>query len=826
MKQAIATSNFCVHEFRSSILITIKNQNWQEAINLCLNWLEKEPESAEAYKLLGNVYERSQQKKWAEICYRRAIKYQVNYAEAYVDLGNIEAQKNNFRAAIYLIQKAIVIKPNFAGAYRNLARCWEQVGDRMAALDCSYEALRLEPEAIALETHQNIAEQLLKLEQWTKAIVCLQRLPQRNSELAEFAYSKMSLAFRALGKLKEAQLCDQVAQQGSVEKTLISRDSRTGMFRERQSPQTSETGSRNGRNALEFTSASDPIELDTQIHLTQLYCDRKQWARAIQLCQALLTKPLATSSQAEIYKCLGTALWATGDRDRAAGVYREALRRKPQFPEVLANLGSVYTQQGKVPEAIACYQRAIRMKPDFAGAHRNFAKLWQQVGEERQALKHWSRALNLEPTGATAAEQVVLGNRWARLGNLAEAERLYRRAINFEPTLSHAWHNLGEVLGARERWGEAVLAHQRAIALDAKSVKFYQGIAKAFAAQKRWREVEAAYRQAVKLAPQSDELYHRWGDALAKLQRWEEAAAAYRQAIALNGDRIWSYNNLGEALMQQSRWLEAANAYRIATRRQPDFVWAFYNFGDALAQLHEWDEAVMAYRAAIALQDDLPDIELKLARAYRARIEFDRDAADHWYAKAIEKARDSVAQEELQLESSSEESEATDLVNAIDDQRESKLSTSSQAVTTDPAAESANAEFERGKDYLESGQVDRAKASFQAAIAIDPQCAWAHHYLGDILRQEGNCEVALTSYDRAIEFGAPPSFWSYYNRAQLQVEQGNREAAIASYRAAIAIDPNYSWAHKHLGDLLASEGDTDAASCAYRRAVACTPKIY
>jgi tetratricopeptide (TPR) repeat protein len=580
-------------------------------------------------------------------------------------------------------------------------------------------------------------------------------------------------------------------------------------------------------------SSPQEIDQDNFIFL-ELYAKKQQWESVIKLCNQIFDdskfQQLSYPKQAEIYKYLGVAYQELRCHDPAKRAYRQALSICPDFAEVYANLGTLQTLSGDFKAAIACYQKALTLNPQFAGAYRNLGRLWERVGDETRALVCWSRSLALEPLGISLAQQVKLGQRWAQLGNFLEAEQCYRRVINFDVRAGAVWEALGTALAHQKRWNEAILAYERAIALGTQSAQGYGGLARSFAALQNWSQATLAYHQAALLDPQSDEVWHQWGDTLAKLQRWGDATVAYQRAIALNGDHPWSHNNLGDALIQQSRWVEAAAAYRVATQRQPNFVWAFYHLGDALTHLKQWDEAVMAYRAAMELKEDLPEIELKLARAYRARIEFDREAAASWYAKAIAKTPGSVLPEELPFELSSGVQGA---VGTVDDAMPSSLKdrcgsespilpqSSAQSV----AKETAEAEFNRGKGYLEAGQVDPAKAAFRKAIALDPQCVWAHHYLGDLLRKEGDREAALAAYDRAIGCSNSPPFWSYYNRAQLQAEQGDREAAIASYQVAASIDPDYSWTHKHLGDLLASQGDLDAASRAYRQAVAGSPKI-
>jgi tetratricopeptide (TPR) repeat protein len=559
-----------------------------------------------------------------------------------------------------------------------------------------------------------------------------------------------------------------------------------------------------------------------------LYVQRKQWEELGELCKQLIeqaeTLELSDHTVSLIYKQLGAAYQSLGRKDCAKSAYRQALLLYPDYAEVYANLGTLQVSQGNVQQAIACYQRAVQIDSQCVAVYRNLARLWERVGDEGRALACWSRALELEPLGMSVAQQVELGDRWLKLDRWQESEQCYRRAINFECQVGALWAKLGEVLTAQKRWGEAVLCYERAIALQDRrdrSVNCYWGLARLLATLEQWSKAAKVYQAAVRIDPENSELWHQWGDVLSKLERWELAAAAYRRAISIEPDRSWSYNNLGDALMRRSEWAAAADAYRQMTLRQPDFVWAFYNLGDATAHCGQWDEAVLAYQRAMQLQSNLPEIALKLAQAYQARIRFDFEAAQHWYAQAGQVMPD--IDDELAVEMGGL---PTPITSEPDIQVEPVFCTASTQEEELVERDAAEAEFQAGKVHLEAGRQDKAKFAFEQAIALNPNHAWAHHHLGDILKAEGDREAAIAAYDQAIVVSDSPSFWSYYNRGQLLAQQGKAEAAISSYQASIAINPNYSWTHKHLGDLWAVQGDIDAASRCYRQAVRCHPELH
>src|SRR5687768_6585987 len=83
----------------------------------------------------------------------------------------------------------------------------------------------------------------------------------------------------------------------------------------------------------------------------------------------------------------------SGRFQEAAIRYREALKLKPQLPELWFNLGNALQAQGRAEEAERAYMRAIRLKPALTAAHYNLGHLLRDRGR-------------LE-TSAIAFEQVV-----------------------------------------------------------------------------------------------------------------------------------------------------------------------------------------------------------------------------------------------------------------------------------------------------------------------------------------------------------------------------------------------------------------------------------
>jgi hypothetical protein len=105
-------------------------------------------------------------------------------------------------------------------------------------------------------------------------------------------------------------------------------------------------------------------------------------------------------------------------------------------------------------------------------------------------------------------------------------------------------------------------------------------------------------------------------------------------------------------------------------------------------------------------------------------------------------------------------------------------------------------------------QFDAALASYDRAIAIEPQYAEAHTNRGVVLKELGRFEPALASHDQAIAI-TPDCAEAYSNRGVLLYELKRVDAALASYTEAIALRPDYARAYENRAYAFLLSGNFD-----------------
>ena len=149
--------------------------------------------------------------------------------------------------------------------------------------------------------------------------------------------------------------------------------------------------------------------------------------------QELKTKALRTLAAGKSARAAQEM--ATGDPQKAAALYREAVDAMPQ-------------------DALLCYKLALAL---------------DRTGDTAAEAESLRQAIQIDPTFALAQHQ--LGYLESRSGNSAAAEEHFRLAVRAAPGYTQAWMSLAATLGMESRFAEAQQAVATALRLEPENVE-------------------------------------------------------------------------------------------------------------------------------------------------------------------------------------------------------------------------------------------------------------------------------------------------------------------------------------------------------------------
>jgi predicted TPR repeat methyltransferase len=184
----------------------------------------------------------------------------------------------------------------------------------------------------------------------------------------------------------------------------------------------------------------------------------------------------------------------------AEKVYREVLRRKPDWGQVLNALGTVFLDRSLPDKAMKVFKKAANLKPPNIPASYNLGRLMQRENDHKGAISIYRAMLEKQPDLGDAWNN--LGVAYRETGDPDEAMSCFHKAVEFAPDMAESWNNLG-------------------VALDESNMT---------------ESASESYRKAIEIRPDYTSAYFNLGISLQKLGRFKEAGEQYNKVLESRPD--------------------------------------------------------------------------------------------------------------------------------------------------------------------------------------------------------------------------------------------------------------------------------------------------
>ncbi len=171
----------------------------------------------------------------------------------------------------------------------------------------------------------------------------------------------------------------------------------------------------------------------------------------------------------EIYNNLGIAFRRLERHDDAIRCYRKALELKAYFPEARYNLAAELTRQGKIDEAVEHYRMALRLRPDDVETISGLGFALAQKGRFNEAIGYYQKALELEPDNIITHGRLALA--LAAVDRINEAIEHCRIVLIAWPDDIEMHCNVGILWEKLGNTDEAIKAYRRALKIDPNYTK-------------------------------------------------------------------------------------------------------------------------------------------------------------------------------------------------------------------------------------------------------------------------------------------------------------------------------------------------------------------
>ncbi len=357
----------------------------------------------------------------AEACYQRARALAPEEFRWTYYLGIVVDTRGRRPEAIALIRKAVELAPDYGPARVRLADMLRETRELEASEKEYRTAIQTSPELAS--AYLGLGKLLVAQKRWDEAVAAYVKAVELAKDYAP-AYYGLGMAYRKLGKMKEARAALRRYQQV--------KDMKTPSF----DPELDAVAA-----VLGITEAPESPSLDIpRSGLEQA---------AAELERALKEQPRLLSA----HTTLIGLYWELGRPDKSEEHYRAALQIDPRDPTVHYNWALVQMLRGNLDAAEQDFRKALRLKPDYDDAMVQYGVLLERRGETGKAVQQYQAALQVNPDHRRAHYRMglILYRRGDRQGALKHFEQTIKKQDRETPRFLLLMAFVYSDLGDREK---------------------------------------------------------------------------------------------------------------------------------------------------------------------------------------------------------------------------------------------------------------------------------------------------------------------------------------------------------------------------------------
>ena len=125
----------------------------------------------------------------------------------------------------------------------------------------------------------------------------------------------------------------------------------------------------------------------------------------------------------------------TLDREKAAALYRKAIKARPKYPEAYLALARVLSDSQNLEEALAAVKQARRQRLNYAEASAVEGRIYKELGDNEKAVASFKRAITegkgFQPEALTGLGLLYKEQAESIGSDIAEQDAVYTEAVGY-----------------------------------------------------------------------------------------------------------------------------------------------------------------------------------------------------------------------------------------------------------------------------------------------------------------------------------------------------------------------------------------------------------
>jgi Flp pilus assembly protein TadD len=180
-------------------------------------------------------------------------------------------------------------------------------------------------------------------------------------------------------------------------------------------------------------AAKAPDDPQTLVVLSDILRDDERYGEAVDVLDKLIAKTGGDAATSwRLYYLRGAALEQSGKWPQAQGDLQQALKLRPDDPEILNYLGFAWADRGEnLKQALTLLQKATLLDPQNGAVIDSLGWVHYRLGDYHQAVHELELAAALDAADPEVNDH--LGDAYWRVGRRLEAKYQWRRVLSLSP---------------------------------------------------------------------------------------------------------------------------------------------------------------------------------------------------------------------------------------------------------------------------------------------------------------------------------------------------------------------------------------------------------
>lgn len=435
----------------------------QEAIESLEASLTYDETNLENLKLLGSLYEQTNQPEKARELYRGSLDSTID-PDVRFRLALLLSDQNQFVEAVPILQELAEDFPKNVRINISLARALRGNNKYADAAEVIKRALEQDPDHYSL--NYELAELMALLGERQEAIerfLHLRDMSESNQRINSIE-TNLALLYQGTRQFDKAVELFQAVIRKSPDDEIAKLRLVYALKDAGQLQEALSLSEQLLKASIEHTYEEQPNKTYLVVAHAQMLSADNQLEKAV----VLLTNQIAQSSNPEEFYLAASQLYVDHeDYKEAERIIKEGMFRFPDSEKMQFQLGAVYERQGKLEETEAVFQGILKKHPQHPGVL-NYLGYMLADRDLRllEALDYISKAVEIEPHNGAFLDS--LGWVYFKLNQLEQAETNLLLALRLNDNDPTIYDHLGDLYSKLKQFDRARTHYQNSISLAEK----------------------------------------------------------------------------------------------------------------------------------------------------------------------------------------------------------------------------------------------------------------------------------------------------------------------------------------------------------------------